>query len=110
MIVIGGGGGNGGDIGGDGGGDGMGAESSDPARKETCSGKELKHTDAHVTPRPSQSKTNLPLCGDWMVHFCTNDCTILTIRSWRALLALLDASMVVCIAGEVATVDLAPEV
>jgi hypothetical protein len=51
MIVIGGGGGHGSDIGigGDGGGDGMGAESSDPARKETCSGKELKATAP--TPR-----------------------------------------------------------
>jgi hypothetical protein len=56
MIVIGCGSGN---VGGGGvgvGGDGRGAESIDPARKETCSGKELKHTDAHVTPRPSQSK------------------------------------------------------
>jgi hypothetical protein len=114
MIVIGGGGGNVGDGGGGVGvgvgGDGMGAESIDPARKETCLGKELEYTDAHVTPRPSQSKTRLPLCGDWMVHFCTNVCTILTIRSWLALLATLDASVVVCIACEVATVDLAPEV
>jgi hypothetical protein len=109
MIVSGGGGGNVGDGGGGVGGDGRGAESIDPARKETRSGKELKHTDAHVTPRPSQSKTGLPLCGDWMVHFCTKVCTILTIRSWRALLASLDSSMLVCIAGEVATVDLAPE-
>jgi hypothetical protein len=51
MIVIGGGGGN---VDGDVGGDGMGAESIDQARKETCSGKELKAT-AHVIPRPSQS-------------------------------------------------------
>jgi hypothetical protein len=97
MIVIGGGGGNVGDGGGGVGGDGMGAESIDPARKETCSGKELKAT-AHVIPRPSQSKTKLPLFGDWMVQFCTNVCTILTIRSWLALLASLDASVAVCIA------------
>jgi hypothetical protein len=72
MIVIGDdGGGNGGDIGGDGGGDGMGTESSGPARKETCSGKELKAT-ALSMPRPSQSKQKLPLFGDWMMYFCTN--------------------------------------
>ena len=112
MIVIGGCGGNGGDIGGDGGGDGMGAESSDPARKETCSGKELKAT-ALAMPRPSQSKTKLPLCGGGMMHFCTNVCTSLTglNRTTRlSLLATLDASVAVCIACEVATVNLAPEV
>jgi hypothetical protein len=38
----------------------MGAESIDPARKETCSGKELKHT-AHVTPRPSLFTCSLSL-------------------------------------------------
>jgi hypothetical protein len=112
MIVIGGGGGNGGDIGGDDGGDGMGAESSDPARKETYSGKELKAT-ALSMPRPSQSKTKLPLCGDWMMHFCTNFCTSLTGSNRTtplSLLATLDASVAVCIACEVATVNLAPEV
>jgi hypothetical protein len=93
MIVIGVGGGNGGDIGGDGGGDGMDVESSGPARKETCSGKELNAT-ALSMPRPSQSKQQLPLSGDWMMHFCTNFCTSLTgsnRTSRLSLLATLDA-------------------
>jgi hypothetical protein len=57
MIVISGGDGNCGNIGGAVGGGGMGAESSDPARKETCSGNE-----SEVTALP------MPF-GDWMVHF-----------------------------------------
>jgi hypothetical protein len=55
MVVIGNGGGNGGDSGGSGGGDCIGTDSSGPARKETCSGKESKAT-ALSMPRPSQSK------------------------------------------------------
>jgi hypothetical protein len=114
MIVIGGGGGNGGDIGGDrdGGGDGMGAESSGPARKDTCSGKASKVTALSMF-RPSQSKQELPLSGDWMMHFCTNFCTSLTgsNRATRlSLLATLHASVAVCIACEVATVNVTLEV
>jgi hypothetical protein len=60
MVVIGDGGGDAGDIGGGDGGDGMGAESSGPAR------------NALSMLRPSQLKQELPLSGDWMLHFCTN--------------------------------------
>jgi hypothetical protein len=74
MVVIGDGGGNGGDSGGGGGSDGTGTDSIGPARKETCSGKESKAT-ALLMPRPSQSKQELPLSGDLMMHFCTNFCT-----------------------------------
>jgi hypothetical protein len=55
MVVIGDGGGDAGDIGGGGGGDGIGAKSSGPARKETCSGNESKAT-ALSMPRPIQLK------------------------------------------------------
>jgi hypothetical protein len=58
MVVIGDSGdsgGNGGDSGGGGDGDGIGTDSSGPARKETCSGKESKAT-ALSMPRSSQSK------------------------------------------------------
>jgi hypothetical protein len=83
-----------------------------PARKETCSGRASKAT-ALSMPRPSQSKQDFPLSVDWMIRFCTNFCTSLTgsNRATRlSLLTTLDASVAVCIACEVATVNVAPEV
>jgi hypothetical protein len=114
LVVIGDGGG---DSGGDSGrGDGIGTESSGPAGKEICSGKASKATTL-LMPRPSQSKQEskqkLPLFGDWMMHFCANFCTSLTRSNrttWLSSLSTLDAPVVVCIACEFATVNLASEV
>jgi hypothetical protein len=127
MVVI----GDGGYSGGSDGGDGIVTESIGLARKETCSGKASK-TIALSMSRPSQSKQDLPLFGDWMMHFCTNFCTSLTgsnratrlrllatlnsssLSSVSSLLSVsslsIDASVAVCIACEVATVNVAPEV